>query len=313
MSIPNSKERTGCGGVLKRFLRAGFQVGVVLGIIVAGVYYWYTHRTIPSNLQKPLFQGITYVRDVRSEPRPLIIHVVTVDLDASGIGFLVTPGLPGQDLPLRARKTSQFLAEFGVQVAINGDFPTPFYSHTLWDYYPHGGDPVTVRGLASSQGVVYASGQSGWSSLYLSRDNQASFNEPRGEIYNAISGRPMLLQEGRMAAELESYGFPDKLHPRTAVALDRNSRRLIIVVVDGRQPNYSEGVTLAELAEIILEYGGHTALNLDGGGSSTLVAEGDTDHPQVLNSPIDNRVPGRERPVANHLGVFALRISQGDD
>ena len=79
-------------------------------------------------------------------------------------------------------------------------------------------------------------------------------------------------------------------------------------VADGRQPNYSEGVTLGELADIIRQHGGHTALNLDGGGSSTIVVEGPDGHPRVLNSPIHGRVPpGVERPVANHLGVFATR------
>jgi exopolysaccharide biosynthesis protein len=81
-----------------------------------------------------------------------------------------------------------------------------------------------------------------------------------------------------------------------------------LIVVDGRQPNYSEGVTLPELTQIVIEHGGDAALNLDGGGSSTLVVEGPKGEPAVLNSPVHGRIPpGRERPVANHLGVFAER------
>ena len=80
---------------------------------------------------------------------------------------------------------------------------------------------------------------------------------------------------------------------------------MLLVVVDGRQPNYSEGVTLVELTEIVAGYGGDTALNLDGGGSTALIARGRTGQPIQLNSPIDNRIPGRERPVANHLGIYA--------
>ena len=50
-------------------------------------------------------------------------------------------------------------------------------------------------------------------------------------------------------------------------------------------------------------------LNLDGGGSSTLVAEDEKKNPVLLNSPIHGRLPpGKERPVANHLGIFARRI-----
>jgi hypothetical protein len=46
------------------------------------------------------------------------------------------------------------------------------------------------------------------------------------------------------------------------------------------------------------------AMSMDGGGSSTLVIEGGDGLPKILNSPIDNYIPGRERPVGNHLGVF---------
>jgi hypothetical protein len=48
-------------------------------------------------------------------------------------------------------------------------------------------------------------------------------------------------------------------------------------------------------------------MNLDGGGSSTLAVEGANGRPEVLNSPIHQRIPGRERPVGNHLGIFAER------
>jgi hypothetical protein len=294
---------------LTRFLRLGLYILLLLVVIIGVGYYWYTHRPIPNSEQQTLFQGVSYLREVRGQPRPLIIHVVTVDLDAPGIHFLVTPGDPAQDLPLTARTTSQFLAEFGVQVAVNGDFSSPFYTHSLWDYYPHAGDPVTVMGFASSQGVAYESKHPKWSTLYLSQDNRASFDPPQGKIYNAISGRPMLLQDGQLAPEMASFGYADEPHPRTALALGCNPRHLMIVVVDGRQPNYSEGVTLRELADIILEYGGCTALNLDGGGSSALVAQGQDGGPRQLNLPIDNRVPGRERPVSNHLGVFALELA----
>jgi hypothetical protein len=45
-------------------------------------------------------------------------------------------------------------------------------------------------------------------------------------------------------------------------------------------------------------------MNMDGGGSSTLVIENERGKSEVLNSPIDSHIPGRERPVANHLGVY---------
>ncbi len=93
------------------------------------------------------------------------------------------------------------------------------------------------------------------------------------------------------------------------MVLDKSREHFLIFVVDGRQPNYSEGIPLPELAEIAIKHGADIALNLDGGGSSTLVKEGADGEAVVLNSPIHLRVPpGRERPVANHLGIFAPEL-----
>jgi exopolysaccharide biosynthesis protein len=95
-----------------------------------------------------------------------------------------------------------------------------------------------------------------------------------------------------------------ELDPRTAIGINRNGRWLYIVVVDGRQPFYSEGATFGELADILIKFGANYAMALDGGGSSTMVIEGEDGEPVILNSPIDQYVPGRERPVANHLGLY---------
>jgi len=189
------------------------------------------------------------------------------------------------------------LREFDVQVAVNGDGFTPWYSDSLLDYYPHPGDPVTPNGTAASQGVVYATGNE--STLYLSAENAVSFSAPESGQYNAISGDRMLLENGALA------GGPDDVTvaPRTAIGLDGSGQKLIIVVIDGRQLLYSQGATLVELAEIMMYYGAETAMNLDGDGSSTLVVQGPLG-PRVLNSPIDNNIPGRERAVGNHLGIF---------
>jgi len=58
------------------------------------------------------------------------------------------------------------------------------------------------------------------------------------------------------------------------------------------------------LADLMLKQGAFMAMSLDGGGSSTLVMEGKDGKPQILNSPIDNYIPGRERPVGNHLWIY---------
>lgn len=260
---------------------------------------WYVQRAHPQPTQKMLFEGVEYIRDIRSSPRRMVIHVIKIDLRADGIRLLVTPGNPEEELPLKARTTSQFLNNFELQIAINGDGFEPWHSRTIFDYYPHVGDRVAPIGFAASEEITYSQDTDKEPTLYLAINNGARFNAPTSKIYNAISGNLMLLKKGEPIAGLE--GSPE---PRTAVALDRANRYLIFVVVDGRQPGYSEGATLLELAEIVAYHGGWTAMNLDGGGSSTMVVEGALGA-DVLNSPINNSIPGRERPVGNHLGVYA--------
>lgn len=268
--------------------------------IIAGTLVWQSRIVTPESLSKTLFSGVTYTRQVMRSPRPMIVHIVEVDLREPGIRFLVTPGDASAEMPLKARTTSQFLDEFGLQIAINGDGFTPWHSRTVLDYYPHSGDLVDPIGFAASKGLVYSQKTDAEPTLYFTKQNLARIGTATGKIENAISGNLLLVEKG---SPLEGLGGEPE--PRTAVALDKNSRRLILVVIDGRQPGYSEGATLDELANILTEQGAHSAINLDGGGSSTLVTEGKLGQPDTLNSPINHGIPGFQRPVGNHLGIYA--------
>ncbi len=278
---------------------------LIAGFVVAGsgVGYWYTHRPLPPEVADELFPGIFYVREVSSDPRPIIAHIIRIDLDTPGLSFLVTPGESSQGEAIPARTVSGFREEFGVQLAVNGDF---------FDVLPSNTDFVRARGLSASRGEIVTDGYvslRAYNSLYLSADNRAAFDgPPGGTIYNAISGWQRIVVNGQYIAPrrvTDRYEF--SAQPRTAYALSADARVLLIVQVDGRQPNFSEGVSLEELAEIIIRHGGYTAVNMDGGGSVTLAIEGENGETRVLNSPIHNRIPGTQRPVANHLGVYVPR------
>jgi exopolysaccharide biosynthesis protein len=262
-------------------------------------------RPAPIPVKRQLFEGVSYRRQVQYLPHAMIAHILVIDTkNAKGLQFMVTP--PGRDGIITARTTSQFLEEFGVQIAINGDGFFPWWSRSPLDYYPHVGDTVTPNGLAVSYGNTYADGQQDTKSeptLYITRRGGLEFNRAPNKIYHSISGDRMLIQGGRIIEDLNNV----TLHPRTAIGLNKNGRWLYIVVVDGRQPFYSSGATYQELAEILQKLGAFNAMALDGGGSSTMVIEGPNGEPVVLNSPIDNYIPGRERPVANHLGIFLSR------
>lgn len=278
-------------------------------VMVSGAIFWYTHRPQPDALQQMLYPGVEYIRDVRTEPRPVVMHIVKIDLTTPGLEFLVTPPEYSEDNVLEARTTSDFLETFDLQLAVNGDFYEPFRDESPLDYYPHVDDPVSPRGLAASNGELYTRGYVSprwYNTLYISADNVASFEAPGdGRVYNAISGWQMLVRDGAaVPIGRAPYEYAHQPQPRTVFALDESGETLMLIVVDGRQPNYSEGLTLDELTTVALEYGASDALNMDGGGSVSLVNEGVNGDAQVLNSPIHSRIPGRERPVANHLGIY---------
>ncbi len=124
--------------------------------------------------------------------------------------------------------------------------------------------------------------------------------QPEGpQVWHAVSGGPRLLRGGRISVEREEEGqrpgFDTERHPRTAVGYSGDGRYLILTVVDGRRPGYSRGMDLFELAALMREFGCSEALNLDGGGSSTMVIRG-----EVVNRPSD---PNGARAVANALLV----------
>jgi len=116
-------------------------------------------------------------------------------------------------------------------------------------------------------------------------------------VTTALAGGPILLENG----VAPQWKPPLPRHPRTV--LGWNAEWLFLVVVDGRQKQLSVGMNYPELTALMKRLGCTDAMNLDGGGSSTLWLGG-----QVMNSPSD----GRERQVANGLIVLATDLG-GDD
>jgi hypothetical protein len=276
----------------------------VMSLCLGGYLLYDRGRPAPIPTKQKLYEGVTYRRVVRIFPRPMLAHVLEIDTKVKGIEFLVTPPDSEGETPLKARTTSQFLEEFGLQIAINGDKFYPWWSYSPVDYYPHVGDAVAPVGFTASAGKVYWIGdieEAGIEpTLYINRRNVLSFNNQPNRVHNAISGDRMIVLKGEIVPDLNDRG----LEPRTAIGINRNGRFLYLVVVDGRQPLYSAGATFRDLAELMIDQGAHAAMSLDGGGSSTMVVEGEDGQPMILNSPIDNYIPGRERPVGNHLGIY---------
>jgi hypothetical protein len=124
------------------------------------------------------------------------------------------------------------------------------------------------------------------------------FHGAPGRVRELVGGFPLLLQDGEPVLHRVPTirpAFATERHPRSAVAV-RADGTVLLVAVDGRQPGHGVGMTLPELTELLVELGGADALNLDGGGSTTLVLRG-----RIVNRPSES---SGERPVTNALLVL---------
>lgn len=137
-------------------------------------------------------------------------------------------------------------------------------------------------------------------------DIETRFNEPWNNIKHAVGGNLILVESGEIPP-LEDNSFNETVAPRTAAGI-KSDGTMFFVVVDGRMPGYSEGVDIFELADIMKEMGAVDAINLDGGGSSTMISRlPGEEEVSVTNRPSDYD-DGSEREVAN--GMFIINHAQ---
>jgi exopolysaccharide biosynthesis protein len=264
------------------------------------------------------------------------MHVAQIDLQTPGLRFKVSP--PAGDRETIRQTTLEFLKQEGAQLAINGHFFLPFPStdRTAW-----------VIGLAASEGQVYSAFEApdqryalvvDAPAINIDRDNRATIvhrdpSQPDGRhvqeavtLWNVVSGSAQIVTNGaptvpryrdaeNPAAALESGGpnnysnaraWADVHTARTAIGLSRDRRTLTLFTVDVR--GGSEGMALAEVARVLIDdYQVWDALNLDGGGSTSMaLADPATGQAALVNTSSDNPAG---RAVATSLAVFAPKIS----
>lgn len=248
-----------------------------------------TQAAITVSEWTPLFQGIELAHGEAdaSEPRLQRAYAVRVDLRAEGIESLVTPSNGDEPLETTSETASEFLQRHRLQVAINANFFAPCCDPGHKD----------LRGLAISRGEIVsppiASGR-GSAVLLLTRDNTATLTTTESpvaleNVWTAVAGSELVLVDGAKPVFPEAT-FQLTNHPRSAIGLTKDRRYLILMVIDGRQPGYSSGAPMQDVADWLLRFGAHDGLNLDGGGSSALVRAG-------KNGPIElNRPSGAEKP-----------------
>lgn len=250
--------------------------------------------------------GVEYAHHQRADPRPLQIHVLKIDLLDRSLepAIDVAPDPDGDGPaetvlvdPLEHVERGRFVA------AVNANAwamvpPPPAGEHP---HYVAGG-ACDIAGWVLADGVPRSPAQFGYWSFWLDRGGTphiGNISAGAKDARWAVAGFGGLLEAGKVLP-----GPSDVRHPRTALGLDREARKLILAVVDGRQPGYSEGMSERELAELMLELGCHNALNLDGGGSASMIVREPGGKPRIVNRPSDKVGP---RPVPVLFGVRPRR------
>jgi exopolysaccharide biosynthesis protein len=250
-----------------------------------------------------------------------------IDLSA-GVDVIVTGPVKteltdGADAVLTP--TDRFALEHEAELAINANF------------FSWVGDKKTtthadIIGLNLSDGVLVSppreyAGQ-GDPAILFSRDGRAAVGMYTHQqlqtsgAFDAVAGIGSSETDpdhgGLLVLDGENLGTsarvaPKQRHPRTGIGVDASGTQVIIAVFDGRRPGHSVGVTLPELASVLIEHGVDDGVALDGGGSSAMIvrpqyapgldpkADG-YDDGLVSNKPSD----GRFRPVANNIGFRIL-------
>ena len=249
----------------------------------------------------PSGPGLAYY-GLRNLSEPWAVYLLRVELSRCelGIGVLEAPVSEGAGEGRSPVSELLTWAGDGALAAVNGDFFTP-------EGRPVGTEVVrgVTRQVRRRPAFAWRPGSEPWvgtpastgdSVLVLGWDLSRLHGDDGTEV---IGGFPLLLMDGGRVGDLEVTerpSFAAERHPRTAVGFDSDEDVLWVVVVDGRQPDHSMGMTLPELASLMETLGVEDAVNLDGGGSSVMVLGGKT-----MSRPSD--VEG-ERPVVNALGVL---------
>jgi hypothetical protein len=253
---------------------------------------------------------ISYRHEIRTDPK-LHLHIVTIDLSDPRIELVAVAGGDDPDGAGPWQTTLQTVREMArrddLDVAVNANF---FSSRQA---VPVRGKrvPYFAGNWARPSGWLMCGGnliseRPGTTSLVIDRDGKVRighFDTLPQDAVHVVSGSEQVLAGGRITTSGKTRV------PRTGAGIDATGTKLILLVADGRRPGYSVGLSETELAQEMQRLGCVDVLNLDGGGSSTLVMRtpGENGTWRVMNRPSDGHdlaIPlSVERTVACALGA----------
>lgn len=222
------------------------------------------------------------------------VNVIVVDQKKAKRRFALT-ALEG-----KLRRTSQAALDSGAIVAINGSFYNTRPPYNSVCYLKINGEVIFERSgkMGDRDGGAVLIDDRGRVSVEQGDPVDLQWVSTRTEP-SIIGSGPMMLQDGQRI-DMGTGAFVTLRHPRTAIGTSGN--KVYLVTVDGRSKGNSLGVNLNELANILKWLGAENALNLDGGGSTTMYIEGQPEN-GIVNRPCDNQKFDRqgERRVSNSL------------
>jgi exopolysaccharide biosynthesis protein len=244
--------------------------------------------------------SLTYWTEIRSDPRPIRIYFLKVELN-DGLEVFTLPGEdPDGPGPAESQLTypNDLFRKFHALAAVNANAFAGLSNDkaAAADWYE--GRPVDIHGIIASARKIISPIEDSRTSFWIDTLGKPHIGTPKSldSVSEAVADwfSPLLI---------DSKIIPDSadqaLHPRTALGFNDSGAWLLLVVVDGRQPGFSEGVTLYELAKILQSQKCSQSINLDGGGSSIMLVQEPGKDVRTVNSP-SGKTP---RPVPVMLGV----------
>ncbi len=321
---------------MRSLLQSRIVLAAVVGVIWCGQVQGATTVTHP-------YQGITSITRTETSPRAENMHIVLVDLTAPGISFELT-GKSGTYDTTR-QTTLNFINQKQAQVAINSHFyvaPTGAPAGQVQIVglaaskgtiiSPFEPQPVAAGLTDQSYAIMPFA-----AALNIDASNNAGIvhRDPAyadnmhilesATIYNAVAGSAQIITNG--AKTIPTYtgtangglntgaGYSDadswynRVRSRTAIGLTADKKTLVLFTVDEINNSGSTGMKIGEVADILMsDYGVYNALNLDGGGSTTLAMQNpSTLVRSVVNAPSDNSgAGGIGRDVGSSLAIYAV-------
>ena len=264
-----------------------------------------------------LREGVSVKALALEEPRLMKAYIARVDLSTPGIGFTATDRAEnwGETMPdytnrtvlidTKRETTAAFMARrraqgLDVELAVNtapwGPWVPPF-THTYGSF----------RGWNVSGGVELSHGKNPKKGAFIvvRKDGRvdATPRVPVAETNSvaiAMCGFGMIMTNG-VPTFAVAHPRPAQLAPRTALGVTADRKTLVVLVVDGRQPGYSLGADIEDLYNILRKEGVTDAVNMDGGGSSSLVV-----YDRAAGRPlmVNHQPRGTERKNALNFGIF---------